>query len=136
MGETFCVQLPSTEGLVRKVGPLTVEEVNQTVMYWIRVAQGDHFSDEHEALMRKTPLSKSSPLLSLRPFLDNMGVIRVGGRQENSVLTYDNQHPMILHGNHTICKLIIHSEHLRLLHAGPLLIAASLNQHFHIIGGR
>ncbi len=43
---------------------------------------------------------------------------------------------MILHGNHPISKLIIHSEHLRLLHTGPLLIAASLNQHFHIIGGR
>lgn len=122
------------KGLVRKVGPLTMEEVNQTVMYWIRVAQGDHFSDEYEALMRKAPLPKSSPLLFLHPFLDNMGVIRVGGRQENSMLTYDNQHPMILYGNHTICKLI-HSEHLRLLHAGPPLIAASLNRRFHIIGG-
>ena len=34
------------------------------------------------------------------------------------------------------CKHITHSEHLRLLHAGPSLVAASLNRLFHIIGGR
>jgi hypothetical protein len=33
-------------------------------------------------------------------------------------------------------KLLIHTEHLRLLHAGPLLVAASLGRHFHILGGR
>lgn len=50
---------------------------------------------------------------------------------------YDSQlTPLILHGSHAISKLIIHSEHLHLLHAGPLLVTASLNQRFHIIGGR
>ena len=43
---------------------------------------------------------------------------------------------MIIHGNHAITKLVIHREHLRLLHAGPLLVAASLNQRFHVVGRR
>jgi hypothetical protein len=41
---------------------------------------------------------------------------------------------MILHGNHPLTKLIIHSEHLRLLHAGPTLVLSSLSRRFHIIG--
>ena len=31
---------------------------------------------------------------------------------------------------------MIHSEHLRLLHAGPTLLACSLNRRFYILGGR
>ena len=32
--------------------------------------------------------------------------------------------------------LIVRSEHLRLLHAGPTLVIASLGRRYHIIGGR
>ena len=37
---------------------------------------------------------------------------------------------------HPITRLIIRSEHLRLLHTGPTLLSCSLNRRFHIIGGR
>ena len=42
----------------------------------------------------------------------------------------------ILHGKHPITKLIISSEHTRLLHAGPTLVMASLCRHYHIVGCR
>lgn len=61
----------------------------------------------------KKALPKSSPLLSLNPFMDDTGLIRLGGRQEHSRLSYDSKHPTILHGNHPVTKLIIHTEHLR-----------------------
>ena len=35
-----------------------------------------------------------------------------------------------------ITRLIIHDEHLRLLHGGPTLLTASLNRRFHIARGR
>ena len=41
---------------------------------------------------------------------------------------------MILQGKHQLTRLIICHEHLRLLHAGPMLLTASLNQRFYIIG--
>ena len=44
--------------------------------------------------------------------------------------------PSFLHSKHPITRLIIRSEHLRLLHAGPTLLSCSLNRRFHIIGGR
>ena len=45
-------------------------------------------------------------------------------------------HPTILHGKHSITRLIIRSEHLRLLHAGPTLLSSSLSCRFSIIGLR
>ena len=64
------------------------------------------------------------------------GLLRVGGRQRLGHLSYSKTHPIILHGNHPIVKLLISSEHKRLLHGGPTLIFSSLSQRFHIIRGR
>lgn len=53
----------------------------------------------------------------------------------NSKLSYSKSHPIILHGSHPITKLIVRSEHLCLLHAGPTLLI-SLSQWFHTVGLR
>ena len=45
-------------------------------------------------------------------------------------------HPALLHGKHPLTHLIIRDEHLRLLHAGPTLLTASLSRRYHIVGGR
>ena len=45
-------------------------------------------------------------------------------------------HPAILSGKHTLTKLIIQFEHIRLLHAGVTLLSSSLNGKYHIVGGR
>ena len=85
---------------------------------------------------QKGELSSSSPLLSLHPFVDSSGLLSVGGRQRLSKSTYESKHPVILSGNHPLTRLIIRTEHLRLLHAGPTLLSASLSQRYHIVGGR
>ena len=59
----------------------------------------------------------------------------MGGRQENARLSFDTRHPIILPSNHPLVKLLIRSEHLRLLHAGHLLTSASLSRRYHIVGG-
>ena len=51
-------------------------------------------------------------------------------------IAHSHPHPIILHGAHSITRLIIRSEHLRLLHAGPTLLFCSLNRRFHILVGR
>ena len=43
---------------------------------------------------------------------------------------------MILHGKHVLARLIIQSEHIRLLHAGPTLLSSTIARRFHIIGMR
>ena len=57
----------------------------------------------------------------------------VGGRQGHANLPDSRMHPIILHGNHPIMKLVILSEHKRLLHAGATLMISLFVRHFHII---
>ena len=121
--------------LVQNTGPLIVEELEQAENYWLRVTQLSSFNTEIVTLQKSKCLPRSSILLSLSPFLDDKNILRVGGRERNSQLNYDKQHPVILHGTHPLSKLIIRNEHLRLLHAGPTLTAASLNRRFYLIGG-
>ena len=89
-----------------------------------------------QALRERSSLESSSPLLSLSPLIDSSGLLQVGGRQQLSKSSYESQHPIILYGKHPLTKLIIRTEHVRLLHAGPTLLAASLACRYHIVGGR
>ena len=122
--------------LSRVSGQLTLNELRKAVSYWVCISQAAHFKTEVKALESGTSLPRSCSLISLNVFLDEDGLLRVGGRQQNSRLSYDGQHPIILHGTHPVSKLLIHVEHLHLLHAGPLLVSASLGRRFHIVGGR
>ena len=49
---------------------------------------------------------------------------------------YDTIHPVIMHGKDPLTKLIIRSEHLRILHGGITAVTAIISLRFHIIGGR
>ncbi len=119
----------------RLSSPLSAEELHKAECYWIQIIQHSHFENEIQALSKKCSLSSSSPLLSLHPFIDSSNVLRVGGRRQLSKSLYGSRHPVILHGKHPLTRLIIRSEHTRLLHAGPTLLAASLTR-YHIVGGR
>ncbi len=83
------------------------------------------------------PLPKNSRLHPFRPLWDGENlVLRVCGRMSNSSLSHSQSHPVILDGKHLLTKLIIPTEHLRLMHAGPTLLLSSLNKRFHIVGAR
>ena len=111
---------------------LTMTELAKAERYWLVYSQNYSFPTEITALKLDRCLPKHSNLITLHPFLDNNGVLRVGGRETKSAMTYSRMHPDILHGNQPVTKLMIRSKHLRLLHAGPTLLSASLGRRFHI----
>ena len=115
---------------------LTTDELVKAEGYWIRLSQEDHFSSDIQSLNKNSSTRESSPLFVLHPYLDSGGLVRVGGRVHNAKFSYDSRHPIVLHGKHPITKLIISSEHVRLLHAGPTLVMASLCSRYHIVGCR
>ena len=78
-------------------------------------------------------LGASRCLQSLNPFIDEVGLVCLSGRQANCELSYSQRYPVILHGSYQLTQLIISHEHHRLLHVGPTLVIASLNRRFHII---
>ena len=120
----------------KKSSSLSVCELKAAERYWIKIVQNTHFLEEINSLKKQIPLRSSSPLLSLHPFVDSSGLLRVGGRRELSMSPYRSKHPIILVGKHPLTRLIVRTEHLRLIHAGPTLLASSLSRQYHIVGGR
>lgn len=105
--------------------------------YWLMIVQRESFPKECNALEKEQPLPKNSRLLPFHPIWGkHYSVICVGGRISNSTLSYSQSHLVILDGKLPITKLIILSEHICLMHAGPTLLLSSLNQKFHVVGTR
>lgn len=88
--------------------------------------------DEIEALTRGQPVPRRSALHNLTPFLDDEGVLRVGGRIKHSLLSYDERHPIILPADSHFTGLLISAAHQRTLHGGVQLTLGSLRQRFWI----
>ena len=86
------------------------------------------YPQEIKKLGDEQEVAASSTLKTLHPFLDKEGLLRVGGRLQQSILPYQPRHQMILPANHHFTKLIVSAEHLKLLHSGPQLLIASLRE--------
>ena len=115
---------------------LTCPEWRHALDFWIKVAQNEHFHDDIERLKAKEALLNKSRLLSLCPFVDKHGLLRVGGRLGLSNLPYRKRHPALLPRKHELTRLIIIFEHRINLHAGPQDLQAALRQRYWIIGAR
>lgn len=85
---------------------------------------------KNEAVPRRSPLRWYNPLIC------KDGLLRVGGRLENSEESEGFKHPIILPARHRCTKLIFEQFHFRLLHAGPQLLLASIRQRYWPLGGR
>lgn len=73
----------------RLCGPLSVEELNKSLIFLIRQAQIQSFSEEYKALINNLSLKSRRNISGLNIFLDNDNIIRVGGRLVNSNFSYD-----------------------------------------------
>lgn len=108
-------------------------ELQQALMLIIKNELHIYFKDEIKAL--KINENVKGPLKPLHPFLDSQGLVRVGGRLQNTDFSFAQKHPIILPKGSFITDLIISHEHLRLLHTAPKLMLAHLNQKYWIING-
>lgn len=95
-----------------------------------KVVQNQVFANEYEALRLGTAINSNSRLLSLSPFMNKDGLIRVGGRLKNSNLDFDACHPILLPRNHELTRKIIREEHVRNMHAGTQATMAFVRQRF------
>jgi hypothetical protein len=80
-------------------------------------------------------VKKTSSLASLNPFIDENGLLRVGGRLNNSHLSWSSKHPLILNGHSRFTELIINQAHITTLHGGPKLTFSFLRNKYWIISG-
>lgn len=114
---------------------ITAEELRKAEVRIIRLSQGKDFSREIHHLANKEPVNKKSKILSLNPFLDKDGCLRVGGRLKESNLTYDRKHPFVLFPG-GISNLIIIDSHKKALHGGTQLTMSLVRESYWIINLR
>lgn len=120
----------------RTIGILTVDELNSAEKISMILVQSQAFHAEVISLRNGKPISQSSCIMSLNPFLDTEGILRVGGRLGNADIEFDQKYPVILPRRHRITKLLIMREHQNLLHAGPQALLAQVRLRYWPLGGR
>lgn len=96
----------------RKVGPLDVDDLVRALNLLISRAQLLSYSSEVSRLKSGKQIDKSSPLINFTPFMDDQGLIRVGGRLGKAPLPFDVRHPVLLPPKARITELIVWQTHL------------------------
>ena len=74
-------------------------------------------------------------LITLTPFVDSEGLVRVGGRLHNSKLSFDTKHPILLPKD-PITIMFMTQIHLDNYHAGPQTLLMICRQRFWPIHGK
>ena len=75
---------------------------------------------------------KKNDFKMLTPFVDADGIIRVGGRVDNAVVSYETKHPVLFQYSHRVSHLITEEAH-RCGHSGIATIAAKTRRMYWII---
>ena len=109
------------DNYAEKDGPLSVQELRMAEEYWVKQAQTslqDHL--------------KTGDLKMLSPYKDDKGIIRVGGRVDKALLSYDMKHPALLPHEHWISLLIVRGSH-RYGHPGIASTVARVRARYWIL---
>ncbi|XP_052895596.1 uncharacterized protein LOC128302785 [Anopheles moucheti] len=131
-----CNKPTSIKELENAVPSLTATELRIAELRLCQLAQRDSFAEELDDLKRGKRVGERSKLKWLSPYLDEEGMLRIGGRLGNANISKDVKHPIILAASHHLSSLLVSAYHLKLLHAGPQLMLATIRQRFWLIGGR
>ncbi|XP_016659690.1 uncharacterized protein LOC107883680 [Acyrthosiphon pisum] len=120
----------------RSNGFISVDEMNKARSFWLMQAQSESMSNEIADLRSGKMVHRGSCLKALNPFIDDQGLVRVGGRLAYAPGQYNTRHPIVLPSKSLITKLIFNYEHIRLMHAGPQALLAHVTLNYWPIRGR
>lgn len=112
---------------------ISVENMEEAKQYWYRKVQAEKYGDEIMDLMSQGFVKQKSALFTHSPFLHN-GILRLQGRVQDPLLTFEENNPVILPGKHRFTYLLMHEYHKRNNHCGTGTVINELRQYYDIIG--
>lgn len=112
-----------------------VPEHRRARVSWIRFLQGVAFADAIRSIQAKGVVATSSPVNNLTPFIDDDGLLRVGGRICHVSVPFDSRHPIVL-PRHPFVRLIVENAHQRSVRGGFNLTISVLRQSYWMLGAR
>ncbi|XP_058509227.1 uncharacterized protein LOC131475275 [Solea solea] len=99
----------------------TVQEREDAWCIIIKDLQTQVYPEETKLLSKTTQVSSQSKLHQLDAFLDQDGLLKVGGRLKNASLPSSVKHPVIIPKDHPITKMIIAHCHENVRHQGKCM---------------
>lgn len=120
----------------KRLAPVaSAEERRNALCRLVRLVQADRFKSELQTLRGGRAKLKGA-VARLNPFVDQDGLIRVGGRLRKSDLPYGRRHPLLLPKGGALVELIITHRHVSNTHAGIGAMLAILQRDFWILSAR
>ncbi|XP_046145779.1 uncharacterized protein LOC123989147 [Osmia bicornis bicornis] len=116
-------------------GELCAQEIINAERTVVRLIQQEQFFDEIQRISSSGG-AKGSRLASLSPFVDEHGLLRVGGRLQNAEISYAQKHPILLPSYHHVTDLIIREMHERTYHAGIQSTLYTIRHRFWLLDGK
>ncbi|XP_042244229.1 uncharacterized protein LOC121880779 isoform X2 [Thunnus maccoyii] len=114
-------QIREYKGVQQRTNECTsLEERKEAELAVVKLVQEEAFSDLIKCLKlgNVTVKTKDSKLYKLSPFLDEEGILRVGGRLSRATLHPHVKHPALLPKNSHISSLLIKHFHEKIQHQG------------------
>lgn len=102
----------------KRQGELTAEELSEAERHCILEAQNQSFQREISEIKAGRDIHKDSKIRELKPFLDEKGLVCVGGRLQQSDFSFSEQHPWILPSSHRLSEMLIKHSHDEVMHSG------------------
>ncbi|KAL0150932.1 hypothetical protein M9458_053851 [Cirrhinus mrigala] len=110
--------ITNTRSRCKIQGELSTNELITAEIYWVRITQEQSFSKEMHLLKSSQMVDKDSKIKDLNPFVDENGLICVGGRLQQSEFSFREQHPWVLPTKSRYSELLVQSYHERVMHSG------------------
>ena len=114
-------RVTNENGEANKHGTVSPDDLCKAELYWIRHAQRELHSK-----------ITNGELKQFSPFVDSEGIIRVGGRLNKALVTYDCKHPAMLPYKHWISLLITRHTHQH-GHSGIAATTAKVRRKYWIL---
>lgn len=109
---------------------VTYSELRSTRNRLVTLCQRNYIP-EYAQLAKGIPISPKSDLLTLNPFLDSSGIVRMNGRLTQSPgLTYDERFPKILPYSARFTRLYVEHVHKCSVHGGNALMLRLVRTEF------
>mgnify|MGYP002717571259 CR=1 FL=1 len=119
----------------KRVGQINADEIKEAEIRILRIGQATQFADVIKDLKNKNT-TKQGKIANLIPFIDDDGLIRVGGRLQKSDLAFSQKHPILLPSRHPLTDNIIREIHQKHFHAGIQTTLCLIRQRFWLLDGR
>ncbi|XP_037893969.1 uncharacterized protein LOC119640200 [Glossina fuscipes] len=114
----------------RKYSSLDATELDASHLKIIKYIQIISFHAEIAAVQKGANLNAKSHIQSLSPFLDNNGLLRVGGRLRNCNLDFNSKHPILLPKNYAFTYTLARYYHKINHHVGPQTLLSIIRQSY------